>query len=104
MRVDALLGGGHQEQRGKPLRQRYLGALENGVYRDGELLGTLRLVVLVHARTVRLALKLGELVLICVAAMRADSTVGPNASFKPFAVLVSSWKIGFLRRSVIGLL
>jgi hypothetical protein len=34
---------------------------------------------------VRLALKLGELVLIRVAAMRANATVGPNAGFKPFA-------------------
>jgi hypothetical protein len=83
MRADALLGGGHQEQRGKPLGQRDFGALEYGVYGHGELLTAFRLVALVHAGTVSLALKLGDLLLIGVAAMRANPTIRPNAGFKP---------------------
>src|SRR5437879_770051 len=85
MRANALLGSGHEEQRRKPLGQRDFGALEYGVDGDSELLAARRFVALVHARTVRLALKLGELFLIRVAAMRANPTVGPNAGFQPFA-------------------
>ena len=85
MGADALLAGGHQEQRGKPLCKRDFGALEHGVHGYGELLAALRFVALVHAGTVRLALKLGDLVLIGIAAVRANSAVGPDAGFKPFA-------------------
>lgn len=42
--------------------------------------------------------------LICVAAMRADPTVGQTRASSHSRALVSSWKVGFLRRSVIGLL
>src|SRR5436305_56328 len=85
MRADPLLRGGHEEQRRKPLGERDFGALKHGVDGHGELLAALAFVALVHAGTVRLAFELGELVLIGVAAMRANPTVGPNAGFKPFA-------------------
>ena len=87
MGADALLGGRHEEQRGKPLGQRDFGALENGPDRDGELLAAGRFVALIHAATVRFAVKLGDLILIGVPAMRANPTVRPNASFKPVAGL-----------------
>src|SRR5262245_28796537 len=69
MRADALLGSGHQEQRGKPLGDRDFGTLENRVHGHGELLATFRLIALVHASAVRLALKLGDLILIGIAAV-----------------------------------
>jgi len=85
MRANALLGSSHQEQRRKSLGQRYLGALEDSVDGHGKLLAALRFIALVHAGTVRLALQFGQLILIRVAAMRANPTVGPDAGFKPFA-------------------
>ena len=85
MSANPLLGSGHQEQRGKPLGQRNFGALEHGVHGHGELLAAVGLVALIHAGTVRLAFQLGELVLIRVAAMRANPTVRPDAGFKPIA-------------------
>jgi hypothetical protein len=44
----AAFRGREQEQRGQPFRERDFGALENGLYRDGELLAAL--VALVDAR------------------------------------------------------
>jgi hypothetical protein len=85
MRANPLLGSGHEEQRRKPLGQRDFGALKHGVDGHGELLAARGFVALVHARTVCLAFQLGELVLICVSAMRANPTVRPDAGFKPFA-------------------
>src|SRR5882724_5558596 len=87
MRANALLGSGHEEQRGKPLGQRDFGALEHGVDGHGKLLAAFGFVALVHAGTVRLALKFGKLVLIRVAAVRANPTVRPDAGFKPLAGL-----------------
>src|SRR4051794_6385108 len=85
MRANALLGSGHQEQRGKPFGQWDFGALENGVDGHGELLAALRFIALVYAGTMRLAFKLGDLVLIGITAMRADPTIRPDAAFKPIA-------------------
>ena len=86
MRADALLGSGHEEQSRQPLGQRDFGTFKYGVHGHGELLAAFGLVALVHARTVRLAFQLGELVLIRVAAMRANPTVGPDAGFKPIEI------------------
>jgi hypothetical protein len=85
MCANALLGSSHQEQRGKPLGQRDFGALENRIHGHGELLAAFGFVALVYARAVRFALQLGNLVLIGVAAMRANPTVRPNARLKPVA-------------------
>src|SRR5579863_1833896 len=100
MGANALLGCHHQEQRRQPFGERDFGALEYRVHGHRKLLAALRFVALVYARTVSLTLKLGDLVLIGVAAMRANPTVGPNAGFKPFAgcdFVVENWvfeKIG----------
>jgi len=51
----AFLAGGHQEQRGEPLGQRYLGTLEYGANGHGKLLTARRFVALKQARTVRFA-------------------------------------------------
>ena len=83
MDADNVLGPGYQEQRSKPLRERNFGALEDGPDRDSELLSAGRFIALVDTRTVRLASKLGDLVLIRVAAMRADRTFRPRPAFQP---------------------
>jgi hypothetical protein len=78
MRADALLGCGHQEQGGQPPGKRDFAALEYGSDRDGELLTAGRFVALVYARTVRLTLKLGELVLIGMCGVSGRSSApGP---------------------------
>jgi hypothetical protein len=87
MGADALLTGVHQEQRGKPLGKRDFAALEYGSNGNGELLTASRFVALVHAGTMGFAIELGDLVLIGIAAMRADSAIGPYAGFKPVAGL-----------------
>ena len=90
----AFLAGGHKEQRGKPLGQRDLAALQHGADRDGELFAAL--VALIQASTVRLAFKHGDLLSLGVAAMRANGTIRPNAASSHSRASVSSVKIGFL--------
>lgn len=85
MDADALLRGGHQEQRGKPLGERDFGTLKHRVHCHRELLAALRFVALVHTRAVSFAFKLGDFVLIGIAAVRANPAVGPNPCLKPFA-------------------
>jgi hypothetical protein len=80
MGANPLLGGGHQEQRGQPLAERQLGALENGLNGNRELLATI--VALVHASAVRVATERRS---VNRAAMRADRTFRPDAGFKPLA-------------------
>src|SRR6185437_7731722 len=87
MGANALLGSVHQEQRGKPLGERDFGALKNRVHGHRELQAALGLVALVYASAVGVALKLGDLVLIGVAAVRAIRAFRPNPSLKPFAGL-----------------
>jgi hypothetical protein len=85
MRANAFFGSRHKEQRGQPLGQRDFGTLEYGSDCDCELLTASRFIALIHAGTVRFAIKLGDFVLICIAAMGTNPTVGPNARFKPIA-------------------
>jgi hypothetical protein len=51
------------------------------------MLAASRFIALTHTGTVSLAIKSGDLVLICVAAVRANPTVGPDAGLKPVAGL-----------------
>ena len=80
MGANAFLRGREQEQRGKPLRQRNLAALEYRLDRDRELLAALA--ALVEARTVRFAIERRH-VFARSPAVRADRPFRPNPCLQP---------------------
>src|SRR3954447_8890600 len=80
---NALLGSGQEKQRRQPFGERNFGALKHGFNGHCELFATLG--ALVQAGAVSLTLEARKLVLIGIAAMRADRPVRPTPSLKPLA-------------------
>src|SRR4051812_22708046 len=92
MRGRAFFTRTHQVHRKEPLMQRDFGTFHDRANRHRELFTAFRLIALVHAGAMRLALKASDLLRVRIAAMRAIRSERPTLSLKPNAGFIGVLK------------